>query len=327
MASDALHILGDMTPGLGFDLIADGVQVVGSREIVKAEQAAPFEGGLLAISPLRSLLVAFERMVTAPSESPDRPWEHPHAPAVARFLRRRLGPDEALVDIIDSHDVERCRIDDIPGRAWPWFIYVAGEDEFSNGATDPRAMQRIVASLRQPDGCPWDRKQTNASLRNALVNEVYEAVDAIDSGDMAHLAEELGDLYLLILMHAQIAHEAGTFSIEDVYRGIATKIVGRHPHVFGDAVVNTEADLSGVWAEAKAKEKAVTGERGGKDVDGEPFSMPALERAGRVLKKHPVVANDDTPELLRMVSEIVARGEDPDAVLRQQLREHVERHS
>jgi MazG family protein len=182
-------------------------------------------------------------------------------------------------------------------------------------------MHRIVARLRRSDGCPWDRKQTNQSLAKSLVDEVYEAVDAIERGDAANLAEELGDLYLLILMHAQIAHEAGAFSMEDVYAGITRKIVGRHPHVFGEAVVNTDADLAGIWNEAKAREKADGTKSGGKDVDGEPFSMPALTRASRVLKKHPVAESDDPPELLRVVAEIVARGEDPDAVLRQQLRD------
>lgn len=321
-----LIILMEMTPLLGFNLIADGVQVIGSREIVASEPAVPFEMGLLAVTPLRSLLVNYESMVTAPAGS-ERPWEHPHAPAVARFLTRFLGSDDEQVTVIDADGVDHCPVRDVPGRYWPMFIYVSGGDEFSNGTIDPRAMHRIVARLRQPDGCPWDRKQTHQSLRNGLIEETYEVVDAIDSGDMEHLAEELGDMFIHILMQAQIAHEAGQFSIEDVYRGIATKIVGRHPHVFGDAVVNTEADLSGVWAEAKAKEKTVSGDRGGKDADGEPFSMPALERASRVLKKHPVVADDDTPELLRLVSEIVARGEDPEQALRRQLREHLEQRS
>lgn len=320
-----LQTLAHFTPELGLNLIADGVQIVSSREIVAAEQAAPFEMGLLAISPLRPLLIDYESMVAAPGGS-ERPWEHSHAPAVTRFLARFLGSEDEQVTIIDADGVDHRPVRDVPGRHWPMFIYVSRGDEFSNGTIDPRAMHRIVARLRQPDGCPWDRKQTHQSLRTSMIDELYEVVDAIDRGDPAHLAEELGDLFLLILMQAQIAHEAGHFSIEDVYRGIATKIVGRHPHVFGDAVVDTEADLSGVWAEAKAKEKAVTGDRGGKDIDGEPFSMPALERASRILKKRPVTADDETPELLRLVSDMVARGEDPETVLRRQLRDHVTRH-
>ena len=321
-----LHILIEMTPQLGFDLIADGVQVVGSKEIVAAEQAAPFEAGLLAVSPLRSVLIQYESMVMAPPGS-ERPWEHPHSRAVTRFLERFLGSDEEPVTMIDADGVNQRPVRAIPDRYRPMFIHLSEGDEFSNAKSDPRALHRIVARLRQPDGCRWDRKQTHESLRKPMIDELYEIVDAIDSGDTAHLADELGDMLMLIMMQAQIAHEAGEFSIEDVYRGIVTKMIGRHPHVFGDAVVDTEADLSGVWAAPKAKEKAVTGERGGKDVDGEPFSMPALERASRVLRKHPVAADADTPDLLRLVGEIVARGEDPEAVLRQQLRDHVARHS
>lgn len=321
-----LLILMEMTPELGFNLIADGVQVVGSTEIVAAEQAAPFEAGLLAISPLRSLLVSYEPMVMASAGS-ERPWEHPHAPAVTRFLGRFLGSDEERVTVIDADGADHYRVRDVPGRYWPMFIYVPGGDEFSNGKSDPRALQRIVARLRREDGCPWDRKQTHQSLRKSIVDETYEIADAIDSSDTAHLAEELGDMFLLILMHAQIAHEAGVFSIEDVYRGIATKIVGRHPHVFGDDFAGGADDVVGIWAEAKAREKAGKGESGGKDVDGEPFSMPALERASRVLKKHPVGVEDNVPELLRLVGQIVANGEDPDAVLRRQLRDHVTRNS
>ena len=321
-----LIILKQITARLGFNLIADGVQVVGSREIVAAAQATPFEAGLLAVSPLRSLLVDYEAVVTAPAGS-ERPWEHPHAAAVARFLARFLGSDEEQITVIDADGVNQCPVCEVPGRYWPMFIHVSGGDEFSNGMIDPRAMHRIVARLRQPDGCPWDRKQTHQSLRKSIIDETYEVVDAIDRGDPAHLAEELGDLFLLILMQAQIAHEANEFSIDDVYRGIATKIVGRHPHVFGDAVVETDTELSDIWAKAKAKEKEVTGDRGGKDIDGEPFSMPALERAARVLKKHPIVDDGDAPDLLRLVSEIVARGDDPEAVLRQQLREHMAGHS
>jgi tetrapyrrole methylase family protein/MazG family protein len=160
-----------------------------------------------------------------------------------------------------------------------------------------------------------------------MIDEVYEIVDAIDRGDTNNLAEELGDMFLLILMQAQIAHEAGEFSIEDVYSRIATKIVGRHPHVFGEEFAGDAEDVVGIWARVKAREKAGKGESGGKDVDGEPFSMPALTRATRVLRKHAVAVDDNTPELLAVVARIVASGEDPDEVLRQQLREYVTKNS
>jgi tetrapyrrole methylase family protein/MazG family protein len=224
----------------------------------------------------------------------------------------------------DDERIESRTIGDLAGFEGGLLValWIPPLDPLEAGA-DPHAMHHIVARLRQPDGCPWDRKQTNASLRNALINEVYEAVDAIDAGDMANLAEELGDLYLLILMHAQIAYEAGAFSIEDVYRGIATKIVGRHPHVFGDDAAHAADDVIGIWAEAKAREKAAGRKGGAKDVDGEPFSMPALSRAAKILESHPVAENGNAPPLLRLVADIVQRGEDPDAVLMEQLRNHI----
>jgi tetrapyrrole methylase family protein/MazG family protein len=124
------------------------------------------------------------------------------------------------------------------------------------------------------------------------------------------------------MLFSQIAHEQGDFSVEDVYAGITRKIVGRHPHVFGDDIVKTDADLSVVWAREKAREASESGKRGGKDVDGEPFSMPALTRAARVLKEHPLEGGD-VPDLLRIVNELIQQGKDPDAVLREQLRTHV----
>jgi len=306
------------------DILMAQVQIVPSHAFVEAEERAPFESGWLSISPLRPLLVVFERHLEF---APDREiWEHPHAPAVGRFLARWIG-DDGPVTYLGGDGVLDITVRGIARSDFPNILYVPAQDPLALGSVDPRAMQHIVARLRRPDGCPWDRKQTNATLAKNLVDEVYEAVDAIERGDMDNLAEELGDLYLLILMHAQIAHENGAFSIEDVYRGIATKIVGRHPHVFGDEFAGDAEDVVGIWQEVKAKEKSANGHRPGKDVDGEPFSMPALTRASRVLKKHPVVVDDETLPLLREVAAIVARGEDPEAVLREQLRAHVSNQS
>lgn len=322
MAKYDLDFIGEYESAMRFDTVDDGVQVIPGSVFRDVLADAPFEGGRFAYTPLRPMLIVFGLL-----ESGETGQFNLQPVAAAQVLSTLIGED-AEVETFGADGVETCLVRDIPKVWWISAVYIPAIDPVTDpvrAGADPRAMQQIVARLRQPDGCLWDRKQTHQSLRNALIEETYEVVDAIDSGDMEHLAEELGDMFIHILMQAQIAHEAGHFSIEDVYRGIAAKIVGRHPHVFGDAVVNTEADLSVIWAEAKAKEKADTGERGGKDVDGEPFSMPALERAGRVLKKHPVVANDDMPELLRLVNDIVARGDDPEAVLRRQVREHVAR--
>ena len=101
----------------------------------------------------------------------------------------------------------------------------------------------VVAKLRAPDGCQWDREQTHKTLRPNMIEEAYEAVDAIDDGDLNHLKEELGDVLLQVVLHSQIASEEGAFTIEDVAKGLKEKLIHRHPHVFGDVKVNSTKDI------------------------------------------------------------------------------------
>jgi len=123
-------------------------------------------------------------------------------------------------------------------------------------AAGPWAMPYISDRLRQPDGCPWDREQTHASLRKHLLEETYEVYDALEAGATPELAEELGDLLLQVVLHAQLAAEAGVFDLADVQASIVGKIVRRHPHVFGDAVAQTSADVNRQWERIKADERA-----------------------------------------------------------------------
>jgi MazG family protein len=118
---------------------------------------------------------------------------------------------------------------------------------------------KIMARLRAPGGCPWDRKQTFESLRPYLVEETYEALDAIDRQDWDHLAEELGDVLLQIVFQAEIAREKGLFDIDDVVRSITEKLIRRHPHVFGEDAVDTADQVVERWEEIKTKEKAAKG--------------------------------------------------------------------
>src|SRR5450756_2148221 len=108
-----------------------------------------------------------------------------------------------------------------------------------------------MAVLRAPDGCPWDREQTHMSLRKHLVEEAYEAVAAIEAGDDAEMADELGDILLQVVFHAQIASEDGRFDIDDVADAIITKLRRRHPHIFADAVANTAAEVVERWDRIK----------------------------------------------------------------------------
>ncbi|MHB8459955.1 MAG: nucleoside triphosphate pyrophosphohydrolase [Candidatus Limnocylindrales bacterium] len=134
--------------------------------------------------------------------------------------------------------------------------------------------------LRAPDGCPWDREQTHDSLRGHLLEETYEVYDALASGASPALAEELGDLLLQIVLHAQLAAEAGVFDLADVEAAIGAKIVRRHPHVFGDAEARTASDVNRQWERIKAAERAEradAAEAASKSaLDGISPSLPAL---------------------------------------------------
>ncbi len=118
------------------------------------------------------------------------------------------------------------------------------------------ALLKLQARLRAPDGCPWDREQTHATLRTYLIEEAYEVLDAIESADPQATAEELGDLLLQVVFHAQLAQEAGTFDISQVITGIHEKMVRRHPHVFGNAKAGSATEVVKNWEELKAQEKS-----------------------------------------------------------------------
>ena len=112
-----------------------------------------------------------------------------------------------------------------------------------------------IRILRSPEGCEWDRQQTHSSLRPNMLEEAYEAVDAINSGDIANLREELGDVLLQVLLHSQIANDNGEFNIEDVAKELNDKLIHRHPHVFGDTKVNSTDDIVKNWDLLKKEEK------------------------------------------------------------------------
>lgn len=139
----------------------------------------------------------------------------------------------------------------------------------------------VIAQLRAPNGCPWDREQTHKSLKPNMLEEAYEAVDAMDSGDMNHLKEELGDVLLQVILHAQIAKEEGAFNIEDVAKGIKDKLIHRHPHVFGDTKVTSTKEVLENWDKLKQEEKTHR-----KSVmDGVSKSQSALMSAQKISKK------------------------------------------
>jgi NTP pyrophosphatase (non-canonical NTP hydrolase) len=143
----------------------------------------------------------------------------------------------------------------------------------------------VMARLRAPGGCPWDREQDHRTLRHHAVEEVYELLDAIESGDDAGMAEELGDLLLQIVFHCQMAAERGAFDFDAVARRLVNKLIHRHPHVFGDARARTAAAVWEQWDRLKHAEKKGTRHERGSQLDGIPRHLPALMRAQKLWKK------------------------------------------
>jgi len=142
------------------------------------------------------------------------------------------------------------------------------------------SFEELIAFLRAPEGCPWDKKQTHDTLRKYLLEETYEALDALDQHDMEGLKEELGDIVLQIALHAQIATENHEFNMADILEGINRKIVYRNPHVFGDAAVDGVKGVLQNWEKLKEKERAEKGIEAEKGLlDGIPQSFPALAQA------------------------------------------------
>lgn len=183
-------------------------------------------------------------------------------------------------------------------------------------------MQRLRAD------CPWDAEQTHRTLASYLVEETAEVVEALEVGDDADLLEELGDLLLQVYFHAEIARTEGRFDIEDVAQGIADKLVRRHPHVFGDAVVADVDELWVTWEAAKKAEKQRTSA-----LDGIPASLDVLARLHKTVlraRKHqvplelpdaPIASEQVGRELLALVARAQASGVDPDQAARDALRE------
>ncbi len=141
---------------------------------------------------------------------------------------------------------------------------------------------RVIARLRAPDGCPWDREQTHRSIAKNMVEEAYEAVHAIEADDVAGLSEELGDVLLQVVLQSQIAADAGEFTIDDVVAGIIDKIIRRHPHVFGEDSAGTAREVHRRWDQIKRDEKAA---KGAGLLDDVPSGMPALMLAQTISRK------------------------------------------
>lgn len=213
------------------------------------------------VAQLYSRLVAAEVKMTLNALYPD---EHP------AYLVHAAGTADEYVEALALYEIDRS---DRIGVMTALYLPPLGEN------TSLESFQEIVARLRAPDGCPWDRQQTHQSLASHLLEETYETLDAIEAGDPLKLREELGDLLLQVVLHAQIAFEEGDFTMADVLQGISKKIIRRHPHVFGDVEIR---DVQGVlqnWERLKQAEREENGEVEHSALDGVPHALPALLQA------------------------------------------------
>ncbi len=165
---------------------------------------------------------------------------------------------------------------------------------FEKSAADCQRMKKqpainellqVMATLRSPQGCPWDREQDHHTLRRHAIEEVYELIDAIEAGDDLEMAEELGDLLLQVVFHCQLASERGVFDFEKVTRVLVEKLIRRHPHVFGATKVKNVDEVWANWEQIKRAEKQGTRHERPSALDGIPRHLPALARAEKLVKK------------------------------------------
>ena len=226
------------------------------------------------------------------------------AAGAAAVLRRLYPADHALGRIGVAEATSVGDLDDA-ALATPVFVPPLRPEQ---ALASPWALPWISNRLRQPEGCPWDREQTHASLKKHLLEEAYEVYDALDGGPTLDLAGELGDLYLQIVLHAQLAAEAGIFDLTDVQAMIGRKIVRRHPHVFGDAQVATASDVNRQWEQIKRVERedeaAGIGEAEVRSaLDGISPSMPALA-AAQEMQERAAHLGYDWPDIVGILAKI-----------------------
>ena len=178
----------------------------------------------------------------------------------------------------------------------------------------------IVAKLRAPGGCPWDREQTHDSLKRNLLEESYEVIEAIDQGNPAILSEELGDLMVQIAFHADIAQESGDFQLEDVLRNINSKLVRRHPHVFADGHAEDAREVERNWEQIKAAERQAKGEKKS-PVEGIPADLPALAYA-QLMQDRVGKAGFEWDDISGVLDKLVEEVAELTAAVTQEEKEH-----
>jgi MazG family protein len=282
-------------------------------------------------------VVAAERLIATPFEASRPVLLVPLAILQPGAAGAAGGPDaDGPVPLPGRHGPRGRRPLDVLGRAYPadhpvgrfgtagaTTIGALGDDDLSAplylaplaaeaAVAGPWAMPAISDRLRAPDGCPWDSEQTHQSLRSHLLEEAYEVYDALEAGATPELAGELGDLWLQIVLHSQLAAEAGVFDLADVQAAISTKIVRRHPHVFGDAEVRTASDVNRQWERIKAAERedeadGAAATKGA--LDGISSTLPALA-ASQEMQERAANIGYDWPSIDGVLDKVIEETEE-----------------
>ena len=301
---------------------AAGLQIIATERLV----ATPFEASRpVLLVPLAMLRPGAP--TAGPAEVSPLPGRHGPRGRTALEVLARAYPGDHTVGRFGT--AAALRIADLADTDLMAALYL-GAVAPEAAVAGPWAMPAISARLRAPDGCPWDQEQTHASLRKHLLEEAYEVYDALEAGATPALAGELGDLLLQIVLHAQLAAEAGVFDLADVQAAIATKIVRRHPHVFGDAEARTASDVNRQWERIKAAERAeadVASAEAGEPatpagakgaLDGISASLPALA-ASQEMQERAANLGYDWPSIdgvldkvIEETDELRAAADDPD---------------
>jgi tetrapyrrole methylase family protein / MazG family protein len=240
--------------------------------------------------PAPTKLILLEAQTLSSAHVPPYPPDMPvlltniDSPELALHLKNILlttYPKEHVVYAVKEGKKKEVRLNEVidDGDFESFSLYVPALAE----GTSFESFAEIVAHLRAPNGCPWDREQTHESLRKHLLEESYEAISAIDSGDFVDMGEEFGDLLLQVVLQSQIANEESQFNINQVIQGIHSKIVRRHPHVFGDLKLEGVQGVLANWEKLKEKERSEKKESGEREerglLDGVPLALPALSQA------------------------------------------------
>ena len=269
----ALHIVSGVSfvepllAQLGVDAL-DGLQLLDGLQVA-AMHHPPLNPAFPALlAQLYSTAVASNVKLTLMNQYPDD---------FSLQLVHAAGTPEVVVETLPLYALDRStQIGPLTA------LYLPALGEHSSFET----AQEIVAHLRAPEGCPWDREQTHESLRRFLIEEAWEVLEAIEEGDAASLAEELGDLLLQIVLHTQIASEDGRFRMSDVLQHVNEKMIRRHPHVWGDVEVNNDPEqVLRNWEELKREEKVAVGKGDEFLLDSLPRGMPALLEALRIQER------------------------------------------